>query len=316
MRYVVTGVAGFLGSHLAEALVEAGHTVIGVDAFTGWYPRHVKEDNIAGLSGQPGFTLVEADLAETPLEPIVRGADGVLHLAAQPGLSNDPVVQQRYERDNVAATRSLVEAIVATGAGRLVHASTSSVYGTLAVGDERLPLGPVSTYGRTKLEAERIVLGRVGDGLDAVVLRYFSMFGPRQRPDMAYHRFIEALLDGRTIDIHGDGEQSRSNTYVADATAATIAALERGRSGEVYNVGGGETITVNEAVATLADLLGVEPSMRHVPAREGDQRHTAADVGKAERELGWRPTVGARDGLARQVAWQRGRRTAVGSVRS
>src|SRR5439155_3972742 len=178
-----------------------------------------------------------------------------------------------------------------------------------AVGDETLPTRPASPYGVTKLAAEHLVLAHVDMfGFPAVILRYFSLFGPRQRPDMAYHRFIEAMLDGRPITIYGDGRQTRANTFVSDAVEATIAALDRGMIGEVYNIGGGESISVRGAVDILADLLEVEPTIDFAAPAPGDQRHTAADISKARAALAFQPTVGPRAGLLAQVRWHRGRR--------
>jgi nucleoside-diphosphate-sugar epimerase len=190
-----------------------------------------------------------------------------------------------------------------------VVASTSSVYGVEAVGDEDRPTEPSSPYGITKLAAEKLVLAHVAlHGLPATIIRYFSIYGPRQRPDMAYHRFIEAMLDGEAISVYGDGEQTRSNTYVDDAVDGTIRALERGAVGGIYNIGGGRTISLNEAIALIAGHLGVEPIIRREPARPGDQRHTSADVSRASTALGYRPAVEPADGLARQVAWHLERR--------
>lgn len=309
MRIVITGVAGFVGSHLAEALLAGGHEVVGVDAFIDYYPRPVKERNLAGLIGRPGFTFHEADLRAAPLEPIVDGAGAVVHLAAMPGLARSWTDVELYTTCNLLATHRLVEAILATGVPRLLHASTSSVYGTDAVGDETAPTQPVSPYGVTKLAAEHLVLAFVRSrGLDASILRYFSMFGPRQRPDMGYHIFIEAMLDGRPITVFGDGEQSRTNTYIADCVRGTVAAIDGAATGEIYNISGGEELTLNEAIRTIADAVGVEPRIIHGPPRPGDQRRTAADTSKARAAFGFDPTIGAAEGLRAQVDWQVERR--------
>ncbi len=309
MRIVVTGAPAFIGSHLSEALVAGGHDVVGIDAFVDYYPRPIKEANVAGLAEAPAFTLHELDLRTDELAPVIAGADAVVHLAAMAGLLRSWTEFRSYMDCNVLGTQRLLEATRAANVERFVHVSTSSVYGRDAVGDEDQPLRPISPYGVTKLAAENLVLAFVDAfGLNATVLRYFSIFGPRQRPDMGYHLFIEALLDGRTITIFGDGEQTRTNTFVSDAVAATVAAITRGERGAIYNVGGGEAISVNEAIAVLADHLGVEPSVVHGPERPGDQRHTAPDTSRARRALGYAPSVGAADGLRRQADWQRARR--------
>jgi nucleoside-diphosphate-sugar epimerase len=311
MRVLVTGVAGFVGSHLAEALLERGHEVVGVDAFIDYYPRPVKEANLAGLHGRAGFAFHELDLRTDDLRPLLDGSTAIVHLAAMPGLARSWTDVELYTTCNLLATHRLVEAALDAGVPRFVHASTSSVYGTDAVGDETSPTQPISPYGVTKLAAEHLVLAYVRTrALPATILRYFSMFGPRQRPDMGYHIFIEAMLDGRPITVFGDGEQSRSNTFISDCVGGTIDAIEGASIGEVYNIAGGEELTVNAAIATIGAAVGVEPVVLHGPPRPGDQRRTFADTTKARTAFGFRPTVGAAEGLAAQVAWQVARRGA------
>jgi nucleoside-diphosphate-sugar epimerase len=309
MRLVVTGAAGFIGSHLSEALLRAGHDVVGVDGFIDYYPRDVKEANLATARADRRFTFHELDLRTADLDSLVDGADAVVHLAAMPGLVRSWTDVELYTTCNLLATHRLIEAVLQRRVPRLLHASTSSVYGRDAVGDEMTPARPISPYGVTKLAAEHLVLANVATrGLDASIVRYFSIFGPRQRPDMAYHLFAEALLDGRAITVFGDGEQSRSNTFIDDCVAGTIAAIGGAATGETYNIAGGEEITLNEAIASIADVLGVEPRIERGPARDGDQRRTAADTTKAQRAFGYRATTGAREGLAAQVAWHVSRR--------
>lgn len=309
MRILVTGVAGFVGSHVGERLLLDGHEVVGLDAFTDYYPRSVKARNLAGLVGRAGFSFHELDLRTDPLESALDGVEAVIHEAAMPGLPRSWQDVEAYLDCNVLAVARLVEACRAAGVSRFLHASTSSVYGLEAVGDESMPLRPISPYGVTKLAAEHLLQAHVATfGFPAVLVRYFSIFGPRQRPDMAYHRFIEAMLDGRSITVFGDGEQTRSNTFITDAVAGTLAALEGGRVGEIYNIGGGELLTVNSAIATIAEFLGVEPTIDWRPAQPGDQRHTGAVTARAERAFGYRPTIGARDGLRAQIAWHQGLR--------
>jgi nucleoside-diphosphate-sugar epimerase len=309
MRLVVTGAAGFVGSHLVDAALAAGHDVVGIDAFIPYYPRAVKEENLAAAARHPRFRLVEADLRTDDLGPVLGGADAVVHLAAMPGLPRSWSDFELYSSCNLVGTERLLEAIRDVGVPRLVHVSTSSVYGRMAVGDETMPAAPVSPYGVTKLAAEHLV-GAFADafGLRTTILRYFSIYGPRQRPDMAFHRFAEALLDRRELTVFGDGRSSRTSTYVADAVDATLAAVTAGRDGAVYNIGGGEPITVLESIETMAEAIGVTPRIVFEDPRPGDQRHTAADIGLARRDLGYDPAVLPREGLRRQVTWHVGRR--------
>jgi UDP-glucuronate 4-epimerase len=309
VRIVVTGAAGFIGSTLAEALIAAGHDVVGLDAFIPYYPRPMKEANIAPISGSPGYSFAEVDLRTGDLDPWLDGADAVIHEAAMAGLMRSWTDLELYTSCNILATNRLIESAQRTGVGRFVLASTSSVYGLEAVGDEDHALEPSSPYGITKLAAEKLVLAHVAlHGFPATIIRYFSIYGPRQRPDMAYHKFTEAMLDGRTITVYGDGEQTRSNTYIDDAVAGTMLALERGAVGGIYNIGGGRTISLKDAIGLIAGHLGVEPVIDWEPARPGDQRHTSADISRARAVLGYAPTVEPAEGLGRQVAWHVARR--------
>lgn len=304
MRVLVTGSAGFIGSHLCEALIEAGNQVVGIDAFIPYYPRTSKEDNLAGLCRTDGFTFHEADLRTAPLEPFLDGIDAVLHLAAMPGLVRSWADFDLYLTCNVAATSRLLDACRTAGVGRFIYVSTSSVYGLDAVGDEDMPTIPISPYGVTKLAAEHLVMAYVRTfGFPAAILRYFSIYGPRQRPDMAYRIFTEALSEGRPIAVFGDGSQSRSSTFVSDAVAGTIAAIDGARIGGIYNIGGGRRITLNEAIATIADELGVTPVIEYGPTRDGDQRATEADTTRARATFGYQPRVDPEDGLRAQVQW-------------
>ena len=307
MRVLVTGAAGFIGSHLCERLVVDGHEVLGLDAFIPYYPRADKERNLARLRDERAFRFVEADLREADLTPLVADADAVIHAAAVPGNLWDRF--DSYVACNVTGAHRLLEALRDVGEPerrRLVHVSTSSVYGVEALGDEEAPLRPVSPYGITKLAGEQLARAYGATyGLPVVVLRYFSIYGPRQRPDMAYHRFIDALLHDRPITVHGDGEQTRGNTYVTDCVAGTLLALERGRAGEVYNLGGGVALSMNRVLALLEEYTGRRAERRRAPAPPGDQRHTLADITKARAQLGYEPRVAPEEGLRAQVEWQR-----------
>lgn len=308
MRVVVTGAAGFIGSHVSEALLSAGHDVVGVDAFVDYYPRATKEANLRAIGDHPCFTFSELDLRSDPLDAALEGADAVVHQAAMAGLMRSWSDLELYAGCNILGLERLVAACGRAGIKRFIHASTSSVYGADAVGDESLATNPVSPYGVTKLAAEHLLMAHLeAHGLPVVILRYFSIYGPRQRPDMAYHIFIDALLARRPITVYGDGLQSRSNTYIEDCVSGTLAALERGEVGEVYNIGGGKEVTLRRAIEIIADLTGTIPQIRHEPARPGDQRRTVADIRKARAALGYEPTVAPEDGLRQQVLWQAAR---------
>ena len=297
MRYVVTGAAGFIGSYLAEALLDAGHEVVAVDCFTDYYDPARKEENAARLD------VTRLDLAEDALS--FAGADGIFHLAGQPGVRSFGAVFDDYLRRNVLATQRVLEAATAAGA-RVVLASSSSVYGdaeTYPTSEDVQPR-PISPYGITKLAAEQ--LGRAyatSFGLDVVVLRYFTVYGPRQRPDMALARVVEALAAGRPFDLYGDGSQSRSFTFVGDAVAATTAAMEAAAPGALYNVGGGEEATLREAIETLERIAGRRLDLRAGPPAAGDVRRTSADVSRIRADLGWEPRVGLEEGLQEQWLW-------------
>lgn len=309
MKTLVTGAAGFVGSHLCEALINEGHDVIGIDAFIPYYPRAAKESNLAGLRDAQRFVFVEADLRTDNLLPYLDSVDAVVHLAAMPGLARSWTDIESYSSCNIVATAHLVDACRVAGIGRFVHISTSSVYGSDAIGDETMPLRPASPYGVTKLAAEHLVRANI-DQFDfpALILRYFSIYGPRQRPDMGYHIFSEALLDDAPIKLFGDGSQTRSNTYIDDCVRGTVQALEHGRLGEAYNIGGGDVVSVLEAIGLLAEAAGVRPRLVHIEPRAGDQRATRAVCTKAAEHFGYRACVSPADGLARQFAWHRARR--------
>ncbi len=306
MKCLVTGAAGFIGSHLCERLIADGHDVTGVDAFIPYYPRPVKEANLAGLRSQRRFILHALDLRSGDLAAALSGVEAIFHLAAMPGLDRSWTEFDLYQGCNLTATQRLLEASRQTPTlRRFVYVSTSSVYGRFSSGDETMPTRPISPYGVTKLAGENLCRAfHEEHGLPLVVLRYFSVYGPRQRPDMGYYRFIAALLEGRPITVYGDGLQVRGNTYVADCIEATVASVQA-PTGETYNVGGGESASVWDILQKLEAITGRRAQTRREPPRPGDQRYTFADTGKLQRHLGWQPRVGLDDGLARQVAWQR-----------
>ncbi|MFM7151414.1 MAG: NAD-dependent epimerase/dehydratase family protein [Gemmataceae bacterium] len=306
MKCLVTGAAGFIGSHLCEELLRRGHAVSGVDAFIPYYPRPRKEANLRDLSRHSGFQFHECDLRQDPLHEAMDGVEAIFHLAAMPGLTRSWTDFDLYQSCNVQATHRLLEAAGdLKNLQRLVYISTSSVYGRYASGDETLPVRPISPYGVTKLAGENLCRAHCDErGLPVVVLRYFSVYGPRQRPDMGYHRFIDAMLRGGIVTVNGDGLQVRGNTYISDAVAATIAVLDA-PVGEIYNVGGGQSANVWEILEKLERIIDYRANIRREPARPGDQRVTGAETLKLQRHLGWVPCVDLDEGLSRQVEWQR-----------
>ena len=309
MKFVVTGAAGFIGSTLCDHLLASGHRVVGVDCFTDYYPRPLKENNIRPARDHRSFDLAEVDLAETDLAPIFDGADGVFHLAAQPGVRQSWGSEfTTYVRDGILATQRVLEACRGASVPRLVYASSSSVYGnavSLPVREDA-PLRPISPYGISKHAGEELCDAyRQGFGTHVVTLRYFTVFGPRQRPDMAFHRFIRSALTGSPITVYGDGSQSRDFTYVDDAVAGTTAAMERGPSGSVYNLGGGARWTVSDILGGIEQLAGKPLRIDHREVQLGDVGHTAADTAKARSELGFAPATDVTTGLAREVDWVR-----------
>jgi UDP-glucuronate 4-epimerase len=308
VRALVTGAAGFIGSHLADALTEAGHEVVGIDAFTSYYDREEKEANLAGVVAGERFALHELDLRTADLDPLLAGMDVVFHQAGQPGVRlswHDEFAT--YVEHNVLATQRLLEALWRTPGPRLVYASSSSVYGNAnryPTLETDLPR-PHSPYGVTKLAGEHLCgLYGANWGLPVVVLRYFTVYGPRQRPDMAIRRFVDAALAGDSVPVHGDGEQIRDFTFVDDVVAANLAAagVDEPPDGPI-NVAGGSAISVNGLLALIGELTG-QPVLRdEQPAQPGDVRRTGGSIERAADVLGWMPLVPLEEGVRRQIAW-------------
>jgi nucleoside-diphosphate-sugar epimerase len=304
-RFLVTGCAGFIGSHLTEVLLEAGHEVLGIDAFTDYYPRSAKEANVAAARQNPRFTLVEADLVEADLAPLLMDVAGVFHLAARPGvLASWGTPFGKYVRDNVLATQRLFEAASGDEV-RVVYASSSSIYGnasTFPTSEDAAPF-PISPYGVTKLSCEYLARAYAASfGLDYVALRYFTVYGPRQRPDMAFARLVRALEEGTPFHLNGTGQQSRDFTFVGDAVAATLAAMRLAPSGAVYNVGGGAEATLIEVLELAQELSGRRLEIVRDPEAAGDVRRTAADTRRIREQLGWVPRTALAEGLSAQLA--------------
>jgi nucleoside-diphosphate-sugar epimerase len=307
MNAVVTGAAGFIGSHLSAALLESGATVTGIDCFTDYYPRPLKEANLAPLKGRPGFTFIEAPLHEIELGPVLAGSTHIFHLAAQAGVrkswGRDFDV---YTRNNVEATQRLLEALVGMPIQKYVYASSSSVYGdhvTLPMREDAY-LQPLSPYGVSKLAAEHLGhLYWANYGVPAVSLRYFTVYGPRQRPDMGFQRFLTAVRDDKPITVYGDGEQTRDFTFVSDIVAANMSAAAQGRPGNVYNIGGGSRVTLNHVLELIRKVTGKTVTVRREPEQKGDMRHTYADTSAARRDLDFDPQVTLENGLDQQYRW-------------
>jgi UDP-glucose 4-epimerase len=307
-RYLVTGCAGFIGSNLVDALLVDRHEVVGIDCFTDYYPRARKESHVARAREHDAFTLLEIDLAEEQLSTLVADVGGVFHLAAQAGVrASWGSSFEVYARNNVLATQRLLEACVAAEVPKVIYASSSSVYGDqheLPLREDMVPR-PRSPYGVTKLAGEHLCgLYHANHGLDTVSLRFFTVYGPRQRPDMAFHKFITAMLEGREIAIYGDGTQTRDFTYVDDIVEGLVLA-QKAPAGTVMNLGGGNRVSLNEAIATLGEAMGVEPNAIRQPVEAGDVRDTWADVSRAAELIGYAPTTRLTEGLSQEFAWLR-----------
>lgn len=307
-RALVTGAAGFIGSHLCQRLLREGYALVGIDAFTDYYPRRVKEANLAGLAGDPRFTFREGDLLTADLPALLDGATVVFHQAAQPGVRGSWGAQFRaYVDNNILATQRLLEASRDLPTlRRFVFASSSSVYGntpTLPLREDARP-EPYSPYGVTKLAGESLaLLYGTNYGVPVVALRYFTVYGPRQRPDMAFHRFCVALLRDEEVSLYGDGHQTRDFTFVGDVVEANLLALGVGAVGQVFNIGGGARVPLREALAILEQAAGRAARIRHREAARGDVRHTYADTDRARQVLGYKPQVALADGLREELAW-------------
>jgi nucleoside-diphosphate-sugar epimerase len=307
MNALVTGAAGFIGSTLAERLIADGADVVGIDCFTDYYARAIKERNLSVLRTHQKFRFIDARLQDADLPTLLADRTHVFHLAAQAGVrkswGRDFAV---YTVNNVEATQVLLEACVGKPLERVVYASSSSVYGdhvALPMREDALPQ-PVSPYGVTKLAAEQLCyLYYANYRVPTVSLRYFTVYGPRQRPDMAFHRFLQATRRGDAISLFGDGNQTRDFTFVADAVGATVAAGLRGVPGRVYNIGGGSRVSMHDVIEIIGRVAGRRPTVAVDSAQKGDMRHTYADTALARADLGFAPSVSLEEGLAAEYRW-------------
>ncbi|MGC9505097.1 NAD-dependent epimerase/dehydratase family protein [Baaleninema sp.] len=310
VKVVVTGAAGFIGSHLVETLLDRGETVIGVDQFNDYYDPAIKRKNMAAALGRSNFQLIESDVQAIDWNELLDGVEFVYHQAAQAGVRASWGDGFRsYTERNINATQILLEAAKNANLKRFVYASSSSVYGNAAsfpTSETTLPK-PVSPYGVTKLAAEHLCgLYHVNYGVPTVALRYFTVYGPRQRPDMAFHKFLKAALQEESISVYGDGQQTRDFTFVADAIAANLAAAEAPEAvGEVFNIGGGSRVTLKQTIETMEKIVGKPISIDYQESSKGDARHTSADVSKAQKLIGYAPKVSIEEGLRREWDWVR-----------
>ncbi len=301
MRALVTGCAGFIGSHLAGRLLEEGYEVVGIDCFAHYYPREIKEENIAGILKHRRFEFVEADILATKDFPRV---DYIFHEAAQPGVRGSWGDKfEIYARNNILAMQKLLEFYKGEKLKKFIYASSSSIYG-----DAELPLKesaapkPISPYGVTKLAGENLCyLYHKSYGMPIISLRYFTVYGPQQRPDMAIHKMVSAILNGEEFAIFGDGNQTRDFTYIDDVTEANLLAARSEIQGKVFNIGGGSRISVNDLIKLISNLLNKEAKITYVEDQKGDVRHTWADIELAKKELGWQPQVEITEGLRRYI---------------
>ncbi|HKY08470.1 MAG TPA: NAD-dependent epimerase/dehydratase family protein [Candidatus Binatia bacterium] len=307
MKALVTGAAGFIGSHLAERLLAEGYDVLGVDSFLDNYPRAHKVDNLVALQNHARFTFVETDLLRADLKYLLRDVSCIFHLAAQPGVRSSWGAEfSRYTENNVLATQLLLEAAKDARLVKFVYTSTSSVYGDtpdLPMREEG-STRPVSPYGATKLAAEHLChLYWRAFGVPTVALRLFTVYGPRQRPDMFFHILMRGLLRGEEVALYDDGEQTRDFTFCRDVVDGVVAAAQYGGQGEVFNIGGGSQLSLLHAISVAETTAGRRAKLLRLECQKGDVRHTSARLDRARTELGYAPRVSLEEGLKAQWSW-------------
>ncbi|HOE63878.1 MAG TPA: GDP-mannose 4,6-dehydratase [Candidatus Sumerlaeota bacterium] len=306
MVKLITGVGGFIGSSLAQRLLQNGEDVVGVDCFIDYYPREIKEKNLRPLRDYSTFAFIEKNILELDFPKILDGIDGIYHQAAQAGVraswGEDFGI---YTKNNILATQKLLEAVKESRV-RVVYASSSSVYGEtkkIPMQEDDLP-NPVSPYGVSKLAAEHLCrLYWKNFRVPTVSLRYFTVYGPRQRPDMAFHRFLKAIMKGEEITLYGDGEQTRDFTFIKDAVDANLLAMEKGQSGGVYNIGGGSQVTINHCIESMEIIVGKKANVKRLERQKGDVTHTYADTSRAQKKLGFQPSTPLEEGLRLEAKW-------------
>jgi UDP-glucose 4-epimerase len=306
IKCVVTGAAGFIGSHISEKLVELGHEIIGIDCFTDYYARELKMKNIEKLKSHKNFKLIDRNILEIDLRKLVLDVDYIFHEAAQPGVrASWGESFDVYLRDNIMATQRLLEACKNTKIKKLIYASSSSVYGDCELPmREHLPIRPVSPYGVSKLAAENLCyLYWKNYNIPIVALRYFTVYGPRQRPDMAFNRFIRSIIKNEEIVVFGDGKQTRDFTYVSDAINANMLAMKSKIDWGVFNIGGGSRVTLKEIIQSLEGIIGKKARVRYIEKQKGDVEHTVADVSKAQEFLNYKTNINLTDGLKKECEW-------------
>jgi len=304
---LVTGCAGFIGSNLTKRLLEGGHKVTGIDNFSDYYPKSLKEKNMQSFIHNKNFEFIESDILKANLEKLLEGKGYIFHQAAQAGVrASWGKSFEIYANNNILATQKLLEACKNKGIKKFIYASSSSVYGdaeTMPTEEIATP-EPISPYGVSKLAGEYLCyLYWKNFGVPVISLRYFTVYGPGQRPDMAFHKFIKAILERREIKIYGDGNQTRDFTYVDDVVNANLIAMKSKITGEIFNIGGGSRITVNKSVEILEKLIGKKADIKYIEMQKGDVRHTSANITKAQKMLGYEPCAGIEKGLPKEIGW-------------